>query len=80
MWSNLEEITKDPCCHHDKFPTCASPGKAANGQDGCRHHDNPSNACPGKASTAKKPAIIALAVIMTTHPTPALARHQMAEG
>jgi hypothetical protein len=53
MWSNLEEITKDLCRHHDKFPTHASPGKAANGQDGCRHHNNPSNACPGEASNDK---------------------------
>jgi hypothetical protein len=53
MWSNLEEITKDPPHHHDEFPTRASPGKTANGQDGCRHQDNPSNACPGEASNGK---------------------------
>ncbi len=53
MWNILEEITKDPRHHHDKIPTCASPGKAANGRDGCRHHDNPSNTCPGEASKGK---------------------------
>jgi hypothetical protein len=31
MWSNLEEITEDPHHHHDKIPTCTSPGKATNG-------------------------------------------------
>ena len=55
MWSISEEFIEDPqnCHHHNKVPTCASPGKAANGQDGSSHHDNPSKAYPGEASNDK---------------------------
>jgi hypothetical protein len=32
LWSILEEIIKDPlnCHHHNKIPTCTSPGKTSN--------------------------------------------------
>ena len=55
MWSISEELIEDPhnCHHDDKVPTCASLGKAANGQGGSHHHNNPPNACPGKASNGK---------------------------
>ena len=50
MWSNLEVVPRSPRRHHDKIPTRASPGKAANGRDGCRHHDKkPTRASLGKA-------------------------------
>jgi hypothetical protein len=82
MWTILEEIIKDPLNrrHHIKIPTCARPGKVSNGQDGCRHHGNPSNATLARHHMAENPAIIASAVIMATHPMPALARHQPATG
>ena len=49
-WSNLEAVPCSPRHHHDKIPTRASPGKAANGRDGRRHHDKKTiRASPGKA-------------------------------
>ncbi len=37
MWSNLEMVPRSPRHHHNKIPTRASPGKAANGRDGAEH-------------------------------------------
>ena len=53
---NVEHFGRDhqgPPHHHNKIPTCASPGKAANGRDGCCHHNNLSNTCPDEASKGK---------------------------